>query len=152
ARDRAGRPRHGGRRPVRGQWRPPRPRRDLDRPRRSGRDCGPGSEPGRDAEGPRRLRRGSRSAGRGRARRATRRVAEPVLRRRVVAPVHIAAIETREYRFPLEPPFHAAWDPEPRAHQEATVVIVRSDDGVEGYASGDGLPDRALLERLLVGL
>ena len=29
--------------------------------------------------------------------------------------------------------------------------IVRSDDGVEGYASGDDVPDRALLERLLVG-
>jgi L-alanine-DL-glutamate epimerase-like enolase superfamily enzyme len=66
--------------------------------------------------------------------------------------VRIAAIETREYRFPLEPPFRAAWDPEPRTHQDATVVIVRSDDGVEGYASGDGLPDRALLERLLIGI
>ena len=65
--------------------------------------------------------------------------------------MRIAAIETREYRYPLDPPFSAAWDPEPRAHQDATVVIVRSDDGVEGYASGDGLPDRVLLERLLVG-
>jgi L-alanine-DL-glutamate epimerase-like enolase superfamily enzyme len=65
--------------------------------------------------------------------------------------MHIAAIETREYRFPLDPPFLAAWDPEPRTYQDATVVIVRSDDGVEGYASGDGVPDRALLERLLVG-
>ena len=31
-------------------------------------------------------------------------------------------------------------------------MIVRSDDGVEGYASGDALPDRELLERLLVGV
>ena len=31
-------------------------------------------------------------------------------------------------------------------------MIVRSDEGVEGYASGDALPDRALLERLLVGV
>lgn len=30
-------------------------------------------------------------------------------------------------------------------------MIVRSDDGIEGYASGDDLPDRDLLERLLVG-
>ena len=64
----------------------------------------------------------------------------------------IASIETREYRFPLEPPFHAAWDPVPRTHQDATVVVVRSDDGIEGYASGDALPDRALLERLLSGV
>ena len=64
----------------------------------------------------------------------------------------IAAIESRRYRYPLDPPFHAAWDPEPRRHQEATIAIVRSDDGVEGYASGDALPDRGLLERLLVGL
>ncbi len=63
----------------------------------------------------------------------------------------IASIETRVYRYPLDPPFVAAWDPEPRASQDATIVAVRSDDGVEGYASGDGLPDRELLERLLVG-
>jgi D-galactarolactone cycloisomerase len=65
--------------------------------------------------------------------------------------MRIAAIETREFRFPLDPPFHAAWDPAPRTHQDATLVVVRSDDGVEGYASGDAVPDRALLERLLVG-
>ena len=65
--------------------------------------------------------------------------------------MRIAAIETRRYRYPLDPPFVAAWDPEPRTFQEATVVIVRSDDGVEGYASGDDVPDRALLDRLLVG-
>lgn len=66
--------------------------------------------------------------------------------------MRISAIETRSYRYPLDPPFSAAWDPEPRAHQDATIVIVRSDDGNEGYASGDGLPDREVLERLLVGL
>ena len=63
----------------------------------------------------------------------------------------IASLETRSYRYPLEPPFSAAWDPEPRRFQDATVAIVRSDDGVEGYASGDALPDREVLERLLVG-
>jgi D-galactarolactone cycloisomerase len=66
--------------------------------------------------------------------------------------MRIASIETRRYRFPLDPPFRAAWDPEPRTHQDATLVVVRSDEGVEGYASGDALPDRELLERLLVGL
>ena len=66
--------------------------------------------------------------------------------------MRIAAIETRTYRYPLNPPFSAAWDPEPRTHQDATIVIVRSDDGIEGYASGDALPDRELLERFMVGL
>jgi D-galactarolactone cycloisomerase len=66
--------------------------------------------------------------------------------------MRIAAIETREYRYPLDPPFAAAWDPVPREHQDATVVIVRTDDGLEGYASGDTAPDRELLERLLVGV
>ena len=66
--------------------------------------------------------------------------------------MHIAAIETRAYRYPLDPPFSAAWDPEPRTFQEATIVVVRSDEDIEGYASGDAVPDRALLERLLVGV
>ena len=63
----------------------------------------------------------------------------------------IASIETRVYRYPVDPPFHAAWDPMPRTQQEATIAIVRSDDGVEGYASGDAVPDLELLRRLLVG-
>jgi L-alanine-DL-glutamate epimerase-like enolase superfamily enzyme len=65
--------------------------------------------------------------------------------------VKIASIETRSYRYPLDPPFRPAWDPVPRTYQDATIVVVRSEDGIEGYASGDGVPDRALLERLLVG-
>jgi D-galactarolactone cycloisomerase len=64
--------------------------------------------------------------------------------------MRIVSVETRSYRYPLDPPFRAAWDPVPRVAQEATLVIVTADDGSRGYASGgDGLPDRALLERLL---
>jgi D-galactarolactone cycloisomerase len=66
--------------------------------------------------------------------------------------VRIAALETRRYSFPLDPPFHAAWDPVPRDRLEATLAIVRADDGSEGYASGDSLPDAPLLERLLRGV
>jgi L-alanine-DL-glutamate epimerase-like enolase superfamily enzyme len=66
--------------------------------------------------------------------------------------VRIAAIEVRRYALPLDPPLRAAWDPDPRTVAEASLVIVRSDDGLEGFASGDDLPDSALLERLLVGL
>lgn len=66
--------------------------------------------------------------------------------------MRIASIETRRYRFPLDPPFSAAWDPVPRRHQDATLVIVRTDEGLEGYASGDAPPDREILERVLVGV
>lgn len=66
--------------------------------------------------------------------------------------MRIAAVEARRYAWDLDPPFRAAWDPVPRARVEATLVVVRSDDGLCGYASGDSLPDRALLERHLVGL
>ncbi len=66
--------------------------------------------------------------------------------------MRIAAIETRRYRFPLDPPLRAAWDPQPRTHQDATLVCVVADDGGRGYASGDALPDAAALERLLAGV
>ena len=66
--------------------------------------------------------------------------------------MRIAAVETRRYRFPFEPPLEAAWDPHPRTYQDATIVVVRSDDGVEGYASGDALPDEQLLAALLAGV
>jgi D-galactarolactone cycloisomerase len=66
--------------------------------------------------------------------------------------VRIASVETRRYRYPLDPPFSPAWDPTPRTYHDATLVTVRSDEGVEGHASGDALPDRELLERLLVGV
>ena len=67
--------------------------------------------------------------------------------------VQISSIETRTYRYPLDPPFAAAWDPVPRTAQEATLVVVNSDNGAVGYASGgDGLPDAGLLDRLLRGV
>jgi D-galactarolactone cycloisomerase len=67
--------------------------------------------------------------------------------------MRITAVETRSYRYPLEPPFRAAWDPVPRDHQEATLVLVSSDEGITGVASGgDGLPDAPVLERLLLGV
>lgn len=67
--------------------------------------------------------------------------------------MRITAIESRVYRYPLDPPFVAAWDPIPRTEQLATLVLVHTDEGLTGIASGgDGLPDRAVLERFLVGL
>jgi L-alanine-DL-glutamate epimerase-like enolase superfamily enzyme len=63
----------------------------------------------------------------------------------------ITAIETRRYLVPLDPPFTAAWDPVPRDRLDETLTIVHSDEGVCGFASGAPLPDRALLQKLLVG-
>ena len=66
--------------------------------------------------------------------------------------MRITGVEVRRYAVAYDPPFRAAWDPEPRASLEASLVIVHSDEGLAGYASGDRLPDAAQLERLLVGL
>lgn len=67
--------------------------------------------------------------------------------------MRITAVERRVYRFPLDPPFHAAWDPMPRVDQVATVVLVHTDEGLTGVASGgDGLPDLESLQSFLVGL
>jgi L-alanine-DL-glutamate epimerase-like enolase superfamily enzyme len=51
--------------------------------------------------------------------------------------VKITAILLDRMRFPLEPPFNAAWDPVPRRHFDATLVRVETDEGVTGYGSGD---------------
>lgn len=67
--------------------------------------------------------------------------------------MRITAVETRTYHVSFDPPFRAAWDPVPRTGQEATVVLVHSDDGPTGIASGgDGLPDRDTLTRFLKGV
>ena len=66
--------------------------------------------------------------------------------------MRITGLETRSYRYPLDPPFRAAWDPLPRDHAEETLVLVHSDEGLTGVAGGAPLPDRALLERLLNGV
>lgn len=66
--------------------------------------------------------------------------------------MRITRIETRRYALPLDPPFRAAWDPAPRESFAATVVLVHTDEGLTGCASGDDLPDAELLERLLAGV
>jgi D-galactarolactone cycloisomerase len=66
--------------------------------------------------------------------------------------VRITGLETRHYRFALDPPFAAAWDPQPRDRIEATLAIVTADDGTQGFASGNDLPDAEQLRSLLMGL
>ncbi|HUB03706.1 MAG TPA: mandelate racemase/muconate lactonizing enzyme family protein [Solirubrobacteraceae bacterium] len=49
----------------------------------------------------------------------------------------ITAIRVDRLRLPLDPPFLAAWDPEPRRSFEATIVRVETDEGLVGLGSGD---------------
>jgi D-galactarolactone cycloisomerase len=51
----------------------------------------------------------------------------------------ITGISLVRLSLPLTPPFAAAWDPEPRRHFPATVVLVDTDEGVRGVGSGDSM-------------
>lgn len=51
----------------------------------------------------------------------------------------ITRIELARLSLPLQPPLRAAWDPEPRRHFGATVVLVDTDEGVRGVGSGDSM-------------
>jgi L-alanine-DL-glutamate epimerase-like enolase superfamily enzyme len=64
--------------------------------------------------------------------------------------VRIDSIEIRHYRIPLDPPFHAAWDPNPRRSFTATVVRVTAGEH-EGVGSGDAMLGFAGHEGLFVG-
>ena len=51
----------------------------------------------------------------------------------------------------LDPPFFAAWDPEPRRSFEATIVLVETDEGLTGIGSGDTMDGFERFEHLFVG-
>ncbi len=63
----------------------------------------------------------------------------------------ITAIRLMRLRLPLDPPFHAAWDPVPRRHFDATLVRVETDEGVTGYGSGDTMDGFEPFEPLFTG-
>ena len=65
--------------------------------------------------------------------------------------MRIAEIALSHHRIDLDPPFHASWDPVPRRHFAATIVRVRSEDGLEGVGSGDGMAGFVGHEPLFVG-
>ncbi len=66
-------------------------------------------------------------------------------------PVKITAIDVERLRLPLDPPFLAAWDPVPRAYFDASLVRVRTDEGVTGYGSGDTMDGFGGYADLFVG-
>lgn len=62
----------------------------------------------------------------------------------------IDSIEIHHYRLPLDPPFRAAWDPQPRTSHTSTLVRVRAGD-YEGVGSGDAMLGLAGHESLFIG-
>jgi L-alanine-DL-glutamate epimerase-like enolase superfamily enzyme len=65
--------------------------------------------------------------------------------------VKITAIRLDRMRLALDPPFRAAWDPQPRRHFDATLVRVETDEGITGYGSGDTMDGFAGHERWFLG-
>jgi L-alanine-DL-glutamate epimerase-like enolase superfamily enzyme len=65
--------------------------------------------------------------------------------------MRIAEIAVSHHRIDLDPPFPAAWDPVPRTSFTATIVRVRSDDGLEGIGSGDAMAGFSGHEHLFIG-
>ena len=65
--------------------------------------------------------------------------------------MRIAGIRLQRLRFPLDPPFLAAWDPEPRRALEATLVYVDTDEGLTGIGSGDAMDGFERYAHLFVG-
>ncbi len=63
----------------------------------------------------------------------------------------ITGIEIRHYLLPLDPPFKAAWDPNPRKKFASTVVSVHTDEGITGYGSGDLMTGFEGHEHLFIG-
>ena len=45
--------------------------------------------------------------------------------------MQITAIELQRCTLPLQPPFYAAWDPDPRTRFDATIVRVHTDEGAD---------------------
>ncbi len=63
----------------------------------------------------------------------------------------ITAIRLQRMRLPLDPPFHAAWDPVPRQRFDATVVRVETDEGITGIGSGDTMEGFEPYAALFIG-
>jgi L-alanine-DL-glutamate epimerase-like enolase superfamily enzyme len=63
----------------------------------------------------------------------------------------ITAIRLTRLNLPLDPPFHAAWDPIPRRDFAATLVRVETDSGLVGVGSGDTMDGFEAYEDLFIG-
>jgi L-alanine-DL-glutamate epimerase-like enolase superfamily enzyme len=65
--------------------------------------------------------------------------------------VRITGVRLRRLRYPLDPPFEPAWDPEPRRAFEATLVYADTDEGLTGIGSGDTMDGFERYTELFLG-
>ncbi len=65
--------------------------------------------------------------------------------------MRITRIRLERRELDLDPPFLAAWDPNPRRSFEATLVFVETDEGVTGIGSGDTMDGFDRYEHLFLG-
>jgi D-galactarolactone cycloisomerase len=65
--------------------------------------------------------------------------------------VKITRIRLERRTIELDPPFLAAWDPDPRRSFEATLVFVETDEGITGVGSGDTMDGFERYEHLFLG-
>lgn len=65
--------------------------------------------------------------------------------------MRITAIRIQRLTIPLDPPFPAAWDPDPRRAFAVAIVRVETDEGVVGIGSGDTMDGFAAFEHLFIG-
>ncbi|GLS25090.1 mandelate racemase/muconate lactonizing enzyme family protein [Marinibactrum halimedae] len=63
----------------------------------------------------------------------------------------IESIEISHHRLPLDPPFRASWDGRDRTYFDSTIVRVRTDEGLEGWGSGDLMVGFEGHEELFIG-
>ncbi len=63
----------------------------------------------------------------------------------------ITAIRIQRLRLPLDPPFYAAWDPNPRVEFGAAIVRVETDEGLTGVGSGDTMAGFEQFDHLFIG-
>ncbi|HEY4333160.1 MAG TPA: mandelate racemase/muconate lactonizing enzyme family protein [Ilumatobacteraceae bacterium] len=63
----------------------------------------------------------------------------------------ITGIEITHHQLPLDPPFPASWDPQPRTKFPATIVRVHDDAGRTGVGSGDAMYGFADYQRYFIG-
>jgi D-galactarolactone cycloisomerase len=65
--------------------------------------------------------------------------------------VRITRIRIERRTLELDPPFLAAWDPDPRHSFESAIVFVETDEGVTGVGSGDTMDGFERYEELFTG-
>jgi L-alanine-DL-glutamate epimerase-like enolase superfamily enzyme len=65
--------------------------------------------------------------------------------------VNVTRIRIERREIDLDPPFLAAWDPNPRRSFEATLVFVETDEGPTGTGSGDTMDGFERYEHLFLG-